>query len=774
MALTSTGRDTISFIIPAGQTAPNVTPKVYGVDFGSAAITAAAFGFDTVAQKVQVTANLSFFPAGVNIDPGTTKSLTLILSAVPPTGLTVNLSSDNTGVATVPASVTFSAGVGTVSVPVTGVGTGSALIHASALPNVPDTTASVTVGTPGTPVSITTTSLASAFVGTPYSQTLTATGGMAPYTFSLISGTLPAGLTLNSSTGQIAGTPTAAVVNAPLTFQVTDSTAPPQTATAAFTLTVSAPPGLAIATTSLANGSVNTPYSQTLTATGGKAPYTFALTSGTLPGGLTLNPATGLISGTPTAAATNASLTFQATDSTTPTAFSATKTLTITIGSGTVAITTTSLPEAVVNQPYNVTLNAAGGTTPYTWSIVSGRLPSGFQLDPSTGQISGTTAGVFDGIFTVQYRVTDSSPTPQTATASLTIIVGTGVLKITNTSLANGQVNAPYSQTLTATGGTGPLTFSVLPGSPLPNGLTLNAATGEISGTPTAPVSTLRVSFQVKDSSTTNPQTAQANLNLTITTGPPSITTTLLPAGTVGSAYSATVSAAGGTPPYTFSATGLPAGLSINSSGRITGTPTTAGTSPVSVTVKDSTTPTGQMATANLSITIASTQPTITAASLPAGTVGSAYSATVSATGGTPPYTFSATGLPAGLSINASGQISGTPATAGTSPVTVTLTDSTSPTHQTATANLSITIGATLAITTASLSAGTQGAAYSATVNATGGTQPYTFSATGLPAGLTINASGQISGTPTTAGTSPVTVTLTDSTSPTHQTATAN
>jgi putative Ig domain-containing protein len=267
------------------------------------------------------------------------------------------------------------------------------------------------------------------------------------------------------------------------------------------------------------------------------------------------------------------------------------------------------------------------------------------------------------------------------------------------------------------------------------------------------------------------------------------IATSTLPAATVGTAYSATVTASGGTTPYSFTAIGLPSGLAINSkSGVITGTPaqSTVGTASVVVTVTDVSLP-QQSAKATLSLTVNAAPAntlTITTTSLPSGTVGTAYSATVAATGGSTPYTFGATGLPSGLAISTStGAITGTPAQSavGTASVTITVTDSTTPTAQAATAYLSITITSTqsnvLTISTTSLPAGTVGASYSATVAATGGVTPYTFSATGLPSGLAISPSnGTITGTPTQSdiGTASVAISVTDSTTPTPQTASTN
>lgn len=159
-------------------------------------------------------------------------------------------------------------------------------------------------------LSITTgTSLPSGQINVAYSTALGATGGTAPYAWTVTTGTLPTGLSL-STAGVISGTPTAAgIFN--VTAQVSDSEPTPQRVTAQFGITI-APPPLSITTASLPNASLNMSYSADLAATGGIPPYTWSLTSGTLPAGLTLNPA-GTIAGTPTATGTY-NFTLQAAD----------------------------------------------------------------------------------------------------------------------------------------------------------------------------------------------------------------------------------------------------------------------------------------------------------------------------------------------------------------------------------------------------------------------------------------------------------------------------
>jgi hypothetical protein len=132
--------------VPAGQTTPLIQPQVTGVNIGTATISASAPGYTSGSTAVQVSATIAFTEPSLTITGTITQNLTLTLSAAAPaSGLTINLSSSNTGVATVPLTVAFGPGATSTSVPVTGVAAGSALIHASNLPNIADVTANVTI-----------------------------------------------------------------------------------------------------------------------------------------------------------------------------------------------------------------------------------------------------------------------------------------------------------------------------------------------------------------------------------------------------------------------------------------------------------------------------------------------------------------------------------------------------------------------------------------------------------------------------------------------------
>ena len=336
-----------------------------------------------------------------------------------------------------------------------------------------------------------------------------------------------------------------------------------------------------IITGSLPRATQGVSYSGAVAGSGGTSPYTWAVTSGSLPGGLTLGSINGVISGNPSAIGSS-TFTIQLTDASSQTATAA---LSISVAAATLSVTTSSLPSGTVGSSYSQTLVATGGTSPYTWAVTSGSLPGGVSL--TSGIISGIPSWATSYTFTV--TATDAAtPIPQTTSVTLTITIASAIttLAIATATIPDGSAGSPYAQTLTASGGSGGYTWSVLAGT-LPAGLVL-ASNGALTGTPaTANV----YSFTVQCADAASHAATQAYTVTIAASGDLVITTTPVLGARVSSLYTYAPAALGGKTPYTWSATGLPPGISINpSTGVISGvpTPTTVGTYAVTLQVMES------------------------------------------------------------------------------------------------------------------------------------------------------------------------------------------
>ena len=415
-----------------------------------------------------------------------------------------------------------------------------------------------------------------------------------------------------------------------------------------------------------------------------------------------------------------------------------------------------------------VTSNQAG-TVSYHWHLPSGDGPTR-TLTFGTAGTQAVTAAAYQppsDSASGSGSIVVTSPKAVASNAAAFKLTCGQPLSVATSGAATATIGTAYSATATVTGGKGSYKWAAATG--LPPGLkgVANAGKLTISGTPTT-AGAFTIKLSVSDGSTPA-LTATASLSVKVSAPALTLAGGALAAGRVGVAYSATVTASGGTGTKSYKATGLPGGLAMGTTGTISGTPTAAGTSTVTVTVTDTASP-AQKATGTYTITVNPPALTLAGGALAAGRVGVAYSATVTASGGTGTKSYKATGLPGGLAMGTTGTISGTPTAAGTSTVTVTVTDSAS---RTATGTYTITVNApALTLAGGALAPGTAFSLYSAIVTASGGTGTKSYKATGLPAGLMMDAAGTISGTPTTPGTSTVTVTVTDSGSP-AQTVTA-
>jgi len=344
-----------------------------------------------------------------------------------------------------------------------------------------DTESVASAMTPAVPVvAIGPATLPDGVVTAPYSASLSGSNGTGPYSFSVMSGTLPPGVTLSPS-GTVTGAPTRGGTFT-FTVQATSSGAGPGTRT--YTVKV----GLVVAPVgALPGGTTGVAYSQPLTATGSNPPVTWTITSGALPPGLKLG-ADGVVTGTPTQ---KGDFTFRATAADAAAA-TGSRTYTLSIGWPTLVASPQVLPPAVRRVAYQGNLGVSGGSAPYSFAQVSGSLPAGLTLG-ADGTITGVPTGA-SGTFDFTVAVTDHFGAQATLAYRLAYFAPTIV--IGPAQLGPAQAGLAFQAQLSAKGGSGPYRFDVVSGR-LPKGVALHA-NGVLGGVPKK-AGTYRFKVQVTD-----------------------------------------------------------------------------------------------------------------------------------------------------------------------------------------------------------------------------------------------------------------------------------
>lgn len=481
----------------------------------------------------------------------------------------------------------------------------------------------------------------------------------------VLAGRLPQGMIFDGNTLEISGVP---IESGTFRFVVGVSDLSGVSPNKIFSLKINGP--VSISTTSLPAGATGVTYQAAISAKEGTAPYSdWVVSSGTLPAGLSLDAATGIISGIPTIPGAY-SFKVQVKDSTGNQ--SPAVQLSIAIGSSPIIITS-ALPMASIHQPYLFALGASGGTTPYPlWVVTSGTLPAGLTLGIN-GTIVGTptTAGIFN--FAVSVKDSSGIFSPPKV---FSINVHSQQLIITNPPvLPETAKGAEVIYEFLSSGGTAPYTWS-LTGGAVPAGMVLNPATGSIGGAPERS-GIFNFTLTVRDSQA---KTASQSFTLTVT-GAKITTSPVLPTGELSDDYTLTLSTSSSTTTYvwTLASGTLPPGLTLFSNGVISGKPLFPGTTTFSVRATEvsqsgansglkalaaETEPESMIQTFTITVPVSVNINTI---ALRDGTTAFPYTQRMEARGGSGnlSWMISDGSLPDGMSLTATGELAGSPTVAG-------------------------------------------------------------------------------------------------------------
>ncbi len=609
----------------------------------------------------------------------------------------------------------------------------------------PQVTQTITVNAQ---LAVTTSSLPDGSVGTGYDQTLAASGGVAPYSWSVASGTLPPGLTLSAS-GEISGTPTSAGTYG-FTAQVADSETPADTATQ--DLAISIDTGPTITSADSATFTVGTAGSFTVTTAG--YPTASLSESGALPVGVTFadnGDGTATLAGTPAASSDGAyPITITAANGVTP---AATQSFTVLVDAAP-AITSADSATFTVGTAGSFTVT----TTGYPTASLSeaGPLPAGVTFASNgdgTATLAGTPAPGSAGTYMVTISAANSAGT---ASQAFVLTVNGAGLAITSATSATATSGTAFSFTITATGTPTP---TLTHAGALPAGVTFTDngdGTATLAGTPGATAHGIYpITFTAKNSTGTTSQGFLLTVDET-----PAFSSSASLTETAGTAFTATI-ASTAFPTAQLTSGSLPSGVTFTDNGNGTGTLSgssalAAGTYSVTITAGNAVGSTSQTITLTVKAAGKTEQvPAFSSAAAASATAGTPLSFTVTTAGSPTSYTTNVTRsgtLPAGVSFtnngNGTATFSGTPTTAagGSYPVTLTAKN----TAGTTTQSFVLTVAAAPTITTAASATATAGLAFNFTVAATGAPTPAMTESGALPEGLTWVDNGN--GTATLAG----------------------
>ncbi|MEA3486996.1 MAG: putative Ig domain-containing protein [Thermodesulfobacteriota bacterium] len=577
--------------------------------------------------------------------------------------------------------------------------------------------------------------------GADYFENIKATGGDLPHTFAKVNGVLPPGLSV-STNGVFSGTP-ARAGSYDFTVQVTDASA--RTAEKSFHIEIVDP--LIISTIRLNDGIVGKPYNQSLSASGGCGSNRWAVYSGILPAGLSLDAQSGVLSGTPAEAAYG-TVVFSVSDFSVSDreARTACKDFILQV-TDLLEIITISAPDGLTGRSYSETIRVSGGIEPFAFGY-TGQLPPGLSLNSTTGIISGIP--VTPESANVSITVTDSTyPTAQAVTRNLNICTTSQLTILTSAALPKGKKGIEINPViLQAGGGTSPYTWAIT-GGYLPEGISLNARTGELTGAPADKggfVFTIQITDADKDT-TEKEFFCHISGDLNIVAG-------AIPDGARGASYNFILEAEGGLSPYNYriKSGALPTGLFLNTAtGTIYGRPANLETRSFTIEISDNDSP-AQKADKTYTIEVLDDLYIFTTG-IPDGRLDNAYTATIRALLGKPPYKWRLQSglLPPGLMLSSSpttAAIEGKPIEIGSYLFTLEVSDSGTPVIY-VTKEYTVKIHGDLIIETTGIKNAGRGASYSDNIVAANGKPPYAWKITegSLPVGLSLNStSGHISG----------------------------